>query len=168
MLVKHDVWPCPTAGHPDLYYLAFSDAAPFVTLPAVVLQTGPVIRFNGCVVFHLCARTFNGLRRFVSRLTPSLPQPVKFPGWKVHTYTPPNSIFDGPITNLLWILSIFIEICSCAHAKRGQSLNGFRFGSFIGRFPSDCAASMAVKVFQSEQKRTEEASRGCYGQNLNK
>ena len=39
--------------------------------------------------------------------TPSLPRPVKFPVWKMHTYTPPNSIFDGPITNLLSILSIF-------------------------------------------------------------
>ena len=28
-------------------------------------------------------------------LTPSLPQPVKFPGWKMLTNTPANSIFDG-------------------------------------------------------------------------
>ena len=27
-------------------------------------------------------------------LTTSLPQSVKFPGWKVHTYTPADSIFD--------------------------------------------------------------------------
>ena len=39
-------------------------------------------------------------------LTPSLPQPVNFPGSKVHPYTLPNSIFDGPVTNLLSILRI--------------------------------------------------------------
>ena len=38
---------------------------------------------------------------------PSLPQPVKFPGGKVHTYTPANSISDGPITNLLSVLCSF-------------------------------------------------------------
>ena len=50
-------------------------------------------------------------------LTTSLPQPVKSPGWKVHTYTPANSIFDGPITNLLSTLCILIEILSRAQAK---------------------------------------------------
>ena len=25
-------------------------------------------------------------------VTPSLSQPVKFPGWKMHTYTPANSV----------------------------------------------------------------------------
>ena len=34
----------------------------------------------------------------------------KFLGWKVHTYTPANSIFDGPIRNLLSILRILTEI----------------------------------------------------------
>ena len=36
---------------------------------------------------------------------------------KMHTYTPPNMIFDGPVTNLLSILSILIEILLRAHAK---------------------------------------------------
>ena len=44
-------------------------------------------------------------------LTPSsLPQPVKFPGCKVHIYTPENSIFDGPITNLPSVLCMLIEV----------------------------------------------------------
>ena len=50
-------------------------------------------------------------------LTPSLPQPVKFPGRKVHTYMPANSIFDGPIANLFLILCVLIEVLSRAHAK---------------------------------------------------
>ena len=50
-------------------------------------------------------------------LTPSLPQPVKFPGWKVHAYTPANSIFDGFITNLLSILCSLIEFLSHALVK---------------------------------------------------
>ena len=50
-------------------------------------------------------------------LTPSLPQPVIFPRRKVHTYTTPNSIFDGHIANLLSVLYVLIEIFSRAHPK---------------------------------------------------
>ena len=78
-------------------------------------------------------------------LTPSLPQPVKFPGRKVHTYMPANSIFDGPITNLLSTLCSFIEIFSHAHAKGEKSLSGFRFGTFMECFQSDGVANVAVK-----------------------
>ena len=85
----------------------------------------------------------------------------------MHTYTLPNRIFDGPITNLLSILHMLIEIFSRAHAGRGEgggrqtdrqtetdrqrqrqtekSLNGFKFGTFSGRFPRDGAANMTVK-----------------------
>ena len=52
-------------------------------------------------------------------LTPSLPQPVRFPGSKVHTYTLANSMFDGPITNLLLILSILMEVLPGTHAAGG-------------------------------------------------
>ena len=41
-----------------------------------------------------------------------------------------------------------VEIILCAHAK-GKSLNGFKFGTFIGRFPSDGAAGMSVKGLKS-------------------
>ena len=60
------------------------------------------------------------------------------------TYTPPNSIFDGPITNLLPILCMLIEILSRAHAKgtKKKSFKGFKFATFIGPFPCDGAASM--------------------------
>ena len=37
----------------------------------------------------------------------------------MYTYTPANSIFDSPITNLLSILKILVEILSRAHAKGG-------------------------------------------------
>ena len=72
-------------------------------------------------------------------LTPSLPQPVKLPGWKVHTYKLPNSIFDGQIANRLSILCILTEVLSHAHAKRrkGGDVNGFKFTTFIGRFRCD-------------------------------
>ena len=63
----------------------------------------------------------------------------------MHTYMPPNSIFDGPITSLLLILCILIEVLSRAHATSKKSLNDFRFGAFIGHFPSDGTVSMAVK-----------------------
>ena len=53
-------------------------------------------------------------------LTSSLPQPVKLPGWKVHTYKLPNSICDGHITNRLSILCILIEVLPRTHAKRAK------------------------------------------------
>ena len=66
----------------------------------------------------------------------------------MHTYTPADSIFDGPITNLVSILCISVEILSRVYARDwggGGGHNGFRFGAFIGHFPSDGAGSMAVK-----------------------
>jgi len=58
---------------------------------------------------------------------------------------PENGVFYGPITNLPSILCILIETISRAHAKGGKSLSGFKFGTFVGRFPSAGGASMAVK-----------------------
>ena len=63
----------------------------------------------------------------------------------MHTFTLANSIFDGPITNLHSILCILIEILSFAHGKGGKGLNDFKFSTFIGRFQSNGAASIAVK-----------------------
>ena len=63
----------------------------------------------------------------------------------MHTYTAANSIFDGPVTNLPSLLCILLEVLSRAHAKGGKGLNDVKFGTFIGRFQSDCKASMAVK-----------------------
>ena len=56
-----------------------------------------------------------------------------------------NSIFDGGTTSLLSILRILMEIISRARAKGGKSLNDFKLDTFVGCFPSDGAASMAVK-----------------------
>ena len=64
-------------------------------------------------------------------LTPSALQHGKFPGWKMHTYTLPNSICDGPITNLLWILKVLIEIFLVAHEKGQKSFNGFKFSTDV-------------------------------------
>ena len=62
------------------------------------------------------------------------------------TYTPANSTFDGPITNLLSILHILIEILSCTHSKGvKKSYNDFKSDTFIGCFLSGDVASMAVK-----------------------
>ena len=52
----------------------------------------------------------------------------------------------GPITNLLSVLCVLIEILSCAHTKGGKKGHSdLKFGTFIGRFQSDGAASMEVK-----------------------
>jgi len=68
--------------------------------------------------------------------TLSLPQPVKFPGLKVHTYTPATSISDGPITGLLPILCILVETLSRVHVKGQTSLNDFKFGTLLVAFRS--------------------------------
>ena len=41
------------------------------------------------------------------------------------------------------------EVTSPAHLKGGESLNGFKFGTVTGRFPSHGAASTAVKGLKS-------------------
>ena len=58
-----------------------------------------------------------------------------------------DSMFDGPVANLLLIIRILIEILSRAHAEDGkQSLHNFQIWRFsIGRFPCDGTASVAVK-----------------------
>ena len=75
---------------------------------------------------------------------PSLPQPVKFLGSKVQPYTLPNSISGVPITTLLSILCLFIEICTHAHAKGlKKSFNDFKFDILLVVF-----RVMAWKVWQ--------------------
>ena len=66
----------------------------------------------------------------------------------MHIYTPENSIFDGPITKSTFNTVHLIEILSRVHAKGTHRLNHFKFGTFIGRSPSDDAASLAVKVLK--------------------
>ena len=61
------------------------------------------------------------------------------------TSTPANSIFKGPITNLLSVLCILIEVLSRAQVKGEKGLINFKFGTFTDHFLSDSAASMALK-----------------------
>ena len=72
----------------------------------------------------------------------------------MHTYTPANGISDGPVTSLLSILCILIEVLSRAHLIGGKCLSDFRFGTFIGRFPSDSTVRIAVKGSKSSVNRT--------------
>ena len=50
---------------------------------------------------------------------------------------PQKSIFDGPITNLLSVQYILIEIFSRTHEKVEKDLNDFKFGTFTGHFQND-------------------------------
>ena len=59
---------------------------------------------------------------------------------------PANSIFDGPYNKSTFSTVHFDRspfTCSCVG---GKNLNDFKLSTFIGRFPSDGAASMAVNV----------------------
>ena len=59
----------------------------------------------------------------------------------MHTYTPANSISDGPITNLLSVLCSLIDILSRVLCET--------VGTSIDYFSSDRAESMAVKGLKS-------------------
>ena len=48
-------------------------------------------------------------------------------------------------------MCILIEILSRAHGKRPQNLNDFKLDTFIGHFPSNGAASMAVKGLKAHR-----------------
>ena len=52
--------------------------------------------------------------------------------------------------DLLPLLCILIEILSRTHAQGDESLNEFKFGTFIVHFPSDSPACSAVKGLISE------------------
>ena len=62
----------------------------------------------------------------------------------MYTYTPANSTFDSPITNLLSILCVLLEVLSIAHAKGRKALNISNLALSFVPF-SDNAASWAVK-----------------------
>ena len=54
----------------------------------------------------------------------------------MHINTPENSISDGPVTSILSMLHILIEILSCVQEKEGGGgggvkicLNGLKFGT---------------------------------------
>ena len=89
-------------------------------------------------------------------LTPSLPQPVNFPGWKVHA----KSIFSSSITNLISVLCILIKILS--HAKGEKRINDLKFHTFIVRFQVNegvkCikCVDFVLAVFLKEKKK-------CFG-----
>lgn len=59
--------------------------------------------------------------------------------------TPADSVFDGPLTNLLSTLCVLTELLLRVHTKGEKGLNNFKLGTFSGRFPSYDAASMAMK-----------------------
>ena len=65
-----------------------------------------------------------------TKLTPSLPQPVKFPP-ETWTDAPTNSLFSGPITHLLSMLCVFGENpFTCQSKKKTKTLKGFKFRTF--------------------------------------
>ena len=65
----------------------------------------------------------------------------------MHTYTPANSIFDGSYNKSTFstLKKKYIKILSRTQAKGKKCLNGFKSGTFFGRFQSDGAVSIAVK-----------------------
>ena len=95
-----------------------------------------------------------GATNVLRNLTPFLPQHVKYPGWKVHTHMPVKSIFDGSNFNTAHTYAN-LSTCSCEGEKKRKRLNDFKFGTCIGRFPSDVAARMAMKglMFQPLKQR---------------
>ena len=57
----------------------------------------------------------------------------------------------------LSILCILVEIFLVLMQRGQKILNGFKFGTFIGRFPSDSTASMALKELNFAENAKNEA-----------
>ena len=124
------------------------------SLSSMILSNHIILQFTQPFFFFILMNPFTApttsfhslLSPFSSSFlsTPSLFQPVKFPCCKAHIYMPANSVSDGPVTILLSRPCILIEILSRAHVKGEKGRNDFKFGAFIGRFLSDCMASIAV------------------------
>ena len=71
----------------------------------------------------------------------------------MHTCELANSVFDGLITTLLSALRMLIGVLSSARAKWRKSRSGFKFGTSIGRFLSNPAASVAVKGLKETRSK---------------
>ena len=98
----------------------------------------PVTFWSGVLVlYRWSSPTSQGAKKAWRTRYTSCFKPLRWPspGWKVHTYSPANSIFDGLITNLLSILCILIEVLSHARVKGKKGLHDFKFGVFTGCFP---------------------------------
>ena len=87
----------------------YGNSQPLVVLSNLLLdRTGPIGPL--CLSF-LCRRGGSGLCLLCPlQLIPSLPQPGKLPGWKVHICKPAYSRISSPITNLVSILCILVAI----------------------------------------------------------
>ena len=74
-----------------------------------------------------------------------------------------NSVFDGPVTNLLPILWILIEILSCAQG--GKTLMISSLALSLVDFPRDGVAGVAVKglivELQKKERKNCTAKAGC-------
>ena len=82
-------------------------------------------------------------------ITPRLPQPVKFLGWKVHAYMPANTIFGGPVSscNKSTFNAVHFDrnpfTSSCEAGKKSR--NDLKFGTFMGCFPSEVQQALQWK-----------------------
>ena len=71
----------------------------------------------------------------LSVLTPSLPQPVKFPGWKMHGRAGKQYIFWSYNTSTFNVYVLMKGLLHDASAKKKTGwLKGFKFRTFIGHF----------------------------------
>ena len=69
-----------------------------------------------------------------SLLTPSVPQPVKLPGWKC-TDMPVNSPFSGSKSHLPSVFCVLMKILSHASAKKKtKRLKGLEFRTFNNHY----------------------------------
>ena len=89
--------------------------------------------------FNVCWVTFGvtilrTLTRTTWSLTPSLPQPVKFPGWKMHERACEQYIFRSCNTATFNAIG-FVGCPSTWNAKKKtERLKGFTFYIFVGHF----------------------------------
>ena len=87
-------------------------------------------------------------RRLLAGLTPSLRQPVRFPGRNMHGQTA-DSIFSGPVTSAFSAARFDENPFTCQCEKEDKKV--FIFSHFYWSFLSDV---MAVKELTPSAKRT--------------
>ena len=79
------------------------------------------------------------------RLTPSLPQPVIFPGWKMHGRASKQYIFQSYNSSTFNVMRFSANPFSCSCEKEDRRLKGF-VSHFYWSFSSDFTAVKGLSI----------------------
>ena len=100
-----------------------------------------------CLLLHPCH--FITVMYSMIILTPSLPQPVKFPGWKMHGCACKQCIFWSYNTSTFNAMRFDENLftCQCGRKKKAY---GFQISHFSWSFSSDIRAVKGLKEYHND------------------